>query len=122
MPVYVKELGKSSIKIAHFQYWKKCDASIHKIQTEGQTHLGLPVKLVGDHILPSGIPAQETLRIEPYSLLMVLKERDSLPHGPFDSTLTAGIIPSWRASHPKHLKYFLIYLSVLACLIPRVPL
>ena len=83
---------------------------------------GLPVELVGDHILPSGIPARETVRIEPYSLLMVLKERDSLSQSPFDSTLTVGIIPSLRASHPKHLKYFLLYLSVLACLIPRVPL
>lgn len=31
MPVSVKDLGWSRIAIAQFQYWKKCDAGIHKI-------------------------------------------------------------------------------------------
>ena len=61
--------------------------------------------------------------IEPYSLLMSHGERDNFPKGPFDSTLTMGIIPIWEENgrSSKHLKYFLIYLKVLEGLIPRVP-
>ena len=33
--------------------------------------------------------------IELTSLLMSHGERDSIPHGSFDSTLTVGIIPGW---------------------------
>ena len=63
--------------------------------TRGQTHLSLLVNLAGGHILPAGIPALDMEGIELTSLLMSHGERDSLPQGPFDSTLTVGIIPDW---------------------------
>lgn len=64
---------------------------------EVQIHLGLPVKLVGGHDLPTGIPAVDMEVIEPYSLLVSPGKRDSHTQGPFDYTLAVGIIPSWTA-------------------------
>jgi len=66
-------------------------------QPESQIHPSLLVNLTGGHVLLAGIPALDMKGIEPYSLLMSHGERDSFPQGPFDSTLTMGIIPSWAA-------------------------
>ena len=66
-------------------------------QPESQIHPSLLVNLTGGHVLLAGIPALDMKGIEPYSLLMSHGERDSFPQGPFDSTLTVGIIPSWAA-------------------------
>lgn len=49
--------------------------------------MSLLVKLAGGHLLRAGIPALDTEGIEPYSLLMRHRERDSLTQGHFDSTL-----------------------------------
>ena len=62
---------------------------------EDQTYLGLPVNHAGGHILPAGLPALDMEGIELTSLLMNHGEKDSFPHGSFDSALTVGIIPGW---------------------------
>ena len=49
--------------------------------------MSLLVKLAGGHLLSVGISALDTEGIEPYSLLMRHRERDSLTQGHFDSTL-----------------------------------
>ena len=51
------------------------------------------VKL-GGHILPARILTPDVEGIELYSLPMSNRETDSLPQGPFVSTLTVGILPS----------------------------
>ena len=60
----------------------------------------LPVFLVklGGHVLPAGRLTRDVEGIELYSLPSSHGETDSLPQGPFDPTLTVGILPSQRAN------------------------
>ena len=57
-----------------------------------------PLVKLGGHDLSAGIFTLDVEGIELYSLPMSYREMDSITQGPFDSTLTVGILPSQRAN------------------------
>ena len=57
-----------------------------------------PLVKFGGNVLSVGIPTADVEGIERYSLLLSHGKRGSLPQGPFDSTITVGIILSQRAN------------------------